>query len=104
MTNLITRDAVMRSLAKEYNERWDEKGLKLAYIEKAVNDTPSPWIPVAERLPETEERVLICTQNKKGVKSIMIGYYIQDSDYWAGTKSDAIAWMPLPEPWEELRE
>lgn len=39
---LVSRDAVIKSLANEYNKRnaWREGGLKLAYIEKAVNDVP----------------------------------------------------------------
>jgi hypothetical protein len=31
----------MRSLTEEYNRRYKEGGLKLAWIEKAVNDTPA---------------------------------------------------------------
>ena len=38
---LITRTAVMKSLKAEYNRRGTGGGLKLAWIEKAVSDTPS---------------------------------------------------------------
>jgi len=38
---LITRTAVMESLKAEYNRRGTGDGLKLAWIEKAVSDTPS---------------------------------------------------------------
>ena len=56
------------------------------------------WIPCSERLPETEDKVLCCTATKKGVKSIVIGYYMADMKYWAcGMNNNVIAWMPLPE-------
>ena len=58
----------------------------------------SQWIPCSERLPETEDKVLCCTATKKGVKSIVIGYYMADMKYWAcGMNNNVIAWMPLPE-------
>ncbi len=41
--DLVNRRAVMDSLCKEYNRRYmagEHDGLKLAWIEKAVNDTP----------------------------------------------------------------
>lgn len=59
------------------------------------------WIPVTERLPDDERKVLCCTATKKGTKNIVIGYYIQDSGYWAcGMNSNVVAWMELPEPYE----
>ena len=58
----------------------------------------SQWIPCSERLPETEDKVLCCTATKKGIKSIVIGYYMADMKYWAcGMNNNVIAWMPLPE-------
>ena len=58
------------------------------------------WIPVAERLPENAEDVLFCDEYG----------YICIGDYWGGRwKTDnggglsnrVVAWMPLPEPYEE---
>lgn len=42
MGQLITRFDAIKSVANEYNRRkaWEEGGLKLAWIEKAINDTP----------------------------------------------------------------
>lgn len=37
----VSRAAVMQSLTKEYNRRRTGDGLKLAWIEKAVNDVPA---------------------------------------------------------------
>lgn len=36
----VSRAAVMESLTREYNRRRTGDGLKLAWIEKAVNDVP----------------------------------------------------------------
>lgn len=63
------------------------------------------WIPVTERLPDHENHVLCCTATKKGQKNIVIGYYHHESGRWAcGMNSNVIAWMPLPEPYEEGEE
>lgn len=44
MRELISRQAVMESITKEYNLRRTGEGLKLAWIEKAVNDVhPEGW-------------------------------------------------------------
>lgn len=67
--------------------------------------TESCWIPVAERLPETEDKVMCCTITKKGTRNIVIGYYMQDSGLWAcGMNSNVIAWMPLPDPYRKGAE
>ncbi|MDI9473099.1 MAG: DUF551 domain-containing protein [Bacillota bacterium] len=62
------------------------------------------WIDVNERLPEVNEKVIVCTQTKKGVKSINLAYI--DADGWwhgMGSMSGVIAWMPLPEVYEGKR-
>lgn len=116
MSDLISRQAVIESLKNEYNRKasesgWDRSfGLKLAWIEKAVDGVPAAemeikrWTPCGERLPETEDKVLCCTMTKKGIPNIVIGYCYVDGGgkrSWAcGMNSNVIAWMPLPEPWK----
>ena len=120
MNDLVERDAVKRSLTNEYNRKRTGDGLRLAWIEKAVNDVPSAqpkiiacgegiltqlgqelepkqqWIPVAERLPELCQRA-IC-QNRHG--EMMIGTYTAFGWMFPCYFEKPIAWMPLPEPWE----
>lgn len=45
---LIEASAVMESLTKEYNQRRTGDGLKLAWIEKAVNDTQEAAVRCAD--------------------------------------------------------
>lgn len=75
-----------------------------------VNDTAHPnWISVEDRLPDANDDVLLQFKGNMGV-----GFY-EDGD-WAVNTGDGIysevsydeekpiAWMPLPEPYEERRE
>ena len=56
------------------------------------------WISVKDRLPETEDHVLCCTQSKKGDQNIVRGYYRQDGIWVSGMNSNVTHWMPLPDP------
>ena len=71
-------------------------------ILKHINDG---WIPVEERLPETEqEHVLACRRDG----SIDTARYSSYSDRWyvgsmCSVSLDIIAWRPLPEPYRPER-
>ncbi len=71
-------------------------------ILKHINDG---WIPVEERLPETEqEHVLACRRDG----SIDTARYSSYSDRWyvgsmCSVSLDVIAWRPLPEPYRPER-
>lgn len=68
-------------------------------------DVPSKWIPLEEKMPDTNVDVLLQFKSNMGV-----GFY-EDGD-WAINTGDGIysligygeekpiAWMPLPDPWE----
>lgn len=59
------------------------------------------WIPCSERLPEKNDEVLV-TGKVDNALYVDIDEWT-GSDFWINAFS-VIAWMPLPEPWEELRE
>lgn len=60
----------------------------------------SNWISVKDRLPETEDHVLCCTESKTGRQNVLVGYYM--GGLWrCGMNSNVTHWMPLPEPPKE---
>lgn len=65
-----------------------------------VTDHAWVWIPCTYDVPATDEKVLCCTQNKKGDKNIVIGYYA-DGKWRCGMNNNVIAWQPLPEVYDD---
>ena len=62
-------------------------------------ETQLQWIPVSDRLPTTDRRVLCQTLTKKGNINFVLGYYFLGG-WVCGMNSNVVAWMELPEPWE----
>lgn len=60
-------------------------------------NVPCKWIGVKDRLPDTEDHVLCCTQTKAGRQNVVIGYYM-DGAWRCGMNSNVTHWMPLPTP------
>lgn len=53
------------------------------------------WISAEnDRVPMTNDPVLVCREDK----TMAVGYYKKATKTW--TRSNVIAWMPLPEPYE----
>ena len=68
---------------------------------KGEPDPLREWVPVEVTLPPDEDRVLCCTQNKKGQKNLIIGYYM--NGMWrVGMNSNVIAWRFLPPAYGEV--
>ena len=67
------------------------------------------WIPVEERLPEEDERVMISTKNevvKEGIYIEKYGYAMRKgffTEYCFEDLQDVTAWQPLPEPYGEKK-
>lgn len=68
---------------------------------KGEPDPLREWVPTAITLPPEGERVLCCTQNKKGAKNLIIGYFA-DGLWRVGMNSNVIAWRFLPPAYEEV--
>ena len=64
------------------------------------------WIPVEERLPEEDERVMISTKNevvKEGTYTERYGYAMRKGFFTENCFEelcDVTAWMPLPRPYK----
>lgn len=73
----------------------------LTYIQQLEAQVPR-WIPVEERLPATDDDVLIVTNNEFGTGyEVGQGYYDICDEEWFGHAYvgtiDVTHWMPLPE-------
>lgn len=80
-------------------------------IERGVYSLPSAqpeprWIPCSERLPDVAQRVLL-----SGHGEVMVGMLHSFGKYsleptgisYVYPKNDIEAWMPLPEPYQEVK-
>ena len=95
-----TYDVIIHCESEEEQNKIVEK------LKKAVN----PWIPITERLPETDEYILISFSNYTLPD---IGRYEIDAEgngtFYPGDEAMSYAsmgifvnaWMPLPQPWKE---
>lgn len=96
---LIDADKVYEVLTEYYHHR--TQGQHDA-LQDAISRVPTieinRWIPVTERLPEKNARYLV-TNSQWGYFEISINAWIDGE--WLFPEEDPIAWMPLPEPWEE---
>ncbi len=54
------------------------------------------WIPVSERLPEEDERVIVTCLDIYHEPDVDVATYDRYSEWF---KRYVTAWMPLPEPW-----
>lgn len=95
-------------LIYDYKFNSVESGMNLTGIQQAIGEMPkveqSRWIPCSERLPEKWGDYLV-TSKWKGVGSGTVyietnmAVYNKRAGKW--DHPDVIAWMPLPEPYEE---
>ena len=116
---MMTGDYISRSNLKEwitfeYNRHRTGDGLKLAWIEKAIDEAGTGWMPLSIRPPEIEWSRSGCV--KVGdlwpclvtVKLINTSYLLVaafDGEKFLSPDydilNDVVAWMPWPEPYEE---
>ena len=76
---------------------------------KALEQEPK-WIPVSERLPENGDLQIITILDEWGdypFRYSDFGWYLEAAKCWivgTETRTDIIAWMPLPEPYKAESE
>ena len=110
MSRLIDADALIEFCA----ERWIPLNIDAVNMQPTIQPevlacgngelvaTPEPkWVPCRNDLPDIGMTVLFCDVDGDE----FIGH--RASDYWWSVDEkvkSVIAWMPLPEPYEERRE
>ena len=82
-----------RSELKVEIERRDDIILKL---ENRLLDIPT-WRLSSDELPETNDRMLVCSTTTKGEKRINIAWYSDGKWHGNGNLDNVTAWMPLPQ-------
>ena len=106
----ISRQALLNATVNKnsiWNKTTDSKGENLeTIISKLPSVTPQPrWIPVSERLPDTDDEVLCWYEyyhwsQEKVLPDYGIGCYFKETSAWYGEVAvgrdvRVIAWMPL---------
>ena len=89
MNRMTEKEA--KEFKKEYHRSWNAENGFWSFF----------WIPCSERLPEDDGEYLV-TDASGGAATVTETYFITDCDgegHWGAL--DVIAWMPLPEPYEE---
>ena len=116
--DLISRQAAIDAICKVCANGDDytacrDRDIKSRWCDNitALRDLPSAqpeqrWIPCGERLPEVEELVLV-TDDSGGIKTVDVdrcGQYENSNERFWYYMQNAVAWMPLPEPYAERRK
>ena len=122
--DIIYRDDGIKAIESDLDEidaLDPDAGIMKACIRRAVwklmgvpsADRPQGWIPCSERLPKEGERILVTA----ALERVMVAHYGKmffekergNVFYLAGEDGDAditdvvVAWMPLPEPYKEVK-
>lgn len=81
-----------------------QEAFEKAKKEILVAQSEPKWIPVSERYPEPDERVLVtdgyCYYVWDCMSNRAEGYFWEDESGYYHNKYDVVAWMPLPEPYK----
>lgn len=90
----------------DYNAEWIRNAygipqeININIAESIINAEPySDWIPVTERLPEVKQKVLVQYADES-----MATKRCNDAGHLTWFYSNAVAWMPAPEPYKGVTE
>lgn len=93
-------------LREKIREASKEDFLKLCKEDTGKEEHMEKWIPVSERLPEDNTRVLVTVKVENKEPKVRSGYYYMDGhfhidngDCWESRDKELLAWMPLPKPY-----
>ncbi|EOA7365831.1 DUF551 domain-containing protein [Escherichia coli] len=74
-------------------------------MRKAGNSpvTPDGWISCSERMPAQDDWILIYSKHGEYMAGQVQGEYVELSDGTLSWLGNALYWMPLPEPPQEVK-
>ncbi len=75
----------------------------ISSIEKKIHDLnyTRSWIPCKVKMPKNDVIVLVTCRAKKGTLSVNRAYYDGTSWHGSGSMAEVVAWMALPEPYDD---
>ena len=95
------------------DQRWDS-GCWIRYrlFEKALKEAPTveerktgKWIPCSERYPEENQICIVTDETMRNTYEYRFCKETYDENQgWTYLKHRIIAWMPLPEPYQEDKQ
>ena len=72
------------------------------YAAKPVPVTPDGWISCSERMPAQDDWILIYSKHGEYMAGQVQGEYVELSDGTLSWLGNALYWMPLPQPPQEV--
>ena len=114
----LCKNCARYNLCQYYHGRKEDSYICKYFHLTETNRQEPRWVPVSERLPDLpqgKDEVLITIEDEDGDRDVYKGFY-EDGLWWtqmycgcnkigiANPQSRVVAWMPLPEPYEEESE
>lgn len=76
--------------------------MRVAYEAGNSPVTPDSWISCSERMPPQDDWILIYSKHGEYMAGQVQGEYVELSDGTLSWLGNALYWMPLPEPPQEV--
>ena len=120
MNDLISRQAAIDAM-EQAKEQYFDRRVIIGKMQDVVSNLPSAqseprWIPCSERLPDigghhvSDPCIVYCSNGAYGFAELeenifgQVGWNCERDDEYHEPLGEVLAWMPLPEPYQEEGE
>ncbi|HHW1192238.1 TPA: DUF551 domain-containing protein [Escherichia coli] len=100
----IALDGIERSDAMLHGAEPVSQTYKLNQLSGNSPATPDGWISCSERMPAQDDWILIYSKHGEYMAGQVQGEYVELSDGTLSWLGNALYWMPLPEPPQEVNQ
>lgn len=100
----IALDGIERSDAMLHGAEPVSQTYKLNELSGNYPVTPDGWISCSERMPAQDDWILIYSKHGEYMAGQVQGEYVELSDGTLSWLGNALYWMPLPEPPQEVNQ